>query len=130
MLIDQLNNSYTDCFSAIPVGIGQNNNEFIATDATDNVGLPHTVFEDFCKLNKQLVTGLMAEGIINFLKVIQIQKQQRTIARIAFILEAKRFDIRFQPSAIDQSCQGVMIRQMLHKLDKFLTLGYIDNINE
>ena len=54
--------------------------EFIPRAAAQEVGLRQTYFEELGKLDDDLVTQLMAVGVVDVLEVIQVNEEQRKAA--------------------------------------------------
>ena len=59
------------------VGFRQQQGEFLATQATEQVGVPFVQQDASGKFLQHFVANRMAELVIHFLEMIQIQHQQR-----------------------------------------------------
>jgi len=57
-------------FALIRTEIGQYHDEFIAAESGDGIALAHTLYKARCDLLQKLVTDVMAERVVEVLKII------------------------------------------------------------
>ncbi len=107
------------------VDLGQDHREFIATDARDRIRAAHTGTDSLCRFAQQLVSGVMAKPVIDFLEAIEINKQQRQRQAGA----GRVFDFAFQPvakqAAVRQAGQRVKVCASPDLLFRRFAFGHV-----
>ena len=63
--------------------INQHDNELVAPQTGDGVGLAHAGLETLCNLYQQPVACIMATAIVDALEIIQIDHQHGAIEMVA-----------------------------------------------
>ena len=66
--------------------VPEQNIEFVAANASDRVPWPHGLPEPGCNSGQKEIAGAVAEGIVDFLEMIQIDEEERE-----FLAEFPRF---------------------------------------
>lgn len=69
------NDSFTQEDRFCGRGLRQENGEFISTKSRHDVGSPNAVLEDFCDCQERIISGLVAETVIDRLEVINVDAQ-------------------------------------------------------
>ena len=68
-IVDALDRSR---FEPVLIGIDKTDNKLFPSPASDDVGTAKTRFEKFGDADEDIVSGLVAEGIVDRFKVVQI----------------------------------------------------------
>ena len=96
-------------------GVGevlQHDHEFVTPQPAQGVPFPDAGQDPPGGLDQQFVAGMMAEGVVHRLEVIQIQKQDGQPGILAPGLLDGMFRPQVQQHAVGQAGQGVMMRHV------------------
>ena len=94
------------------------NNKFVTANPGDDVRFADRTADLAGDLTKQQITGMVAEGVVDGLEVIQIDEHQADFVVRAFCLGQGMFKMHCQGKAVGQAGQGIMLGQIS---DAFLT---------
>jgi hypothetical protein len=101
----------------------QQNRELVAAQPPHRVGLAQAVAQQLRGLAHESVAGLMAEGVVHLLQVVQVQHQQRARVPVAaHQLDLQRQRLQEAP-AVEQAGQRVVFGQELELALERLALG-------
>ena len=80
---------------AVALELGQQHGEFVAAHARHGVGLAHAALNPARRLHQQQVAKIMAQGVVDFLEVVQVNEQNRQFTTTTPALA----DVPLQPVA-------------------------------
>jgi hypothetical protein len=104
---------------------GQNDDELVTAEASDGVFLAYTMRKSSRDLLQENVAGIMPQGVVKRLEVIQIDEQQSAMAGIAQTSGKVLLQAIEQKCAIGQRRQLIKEGQFPYSFFCLPTLGYI-----
>ena len=108
-----------------PGDLRQDQGEFVPSDAGDGVALPDAAPQPRRNRLQQLVAGGMAEGIVDVLEVIEVQKQHREHESVAMRPRESLLEAVEQKHPVGKPRQTVVMR---HVVDELLGLLALDGV--
>ena len=100
--------------------------ELVATEPHDDIAPPHRGRQAGRDLAEQVVSGGMAERIVDRLEPIEIETQQRQLTAAGSDLGEPQLEMLMKHRTVGQSGEDVMTRQMSDALLGDLALGDVD----
>ncbi len=98
-----------DVLGNVGVRIRQQDRELIAAEPGDRVGAAQAVAEQRGDRHDQAVSGLVAEGVVDGLEVVEVEHEQRAAVAIAIDVRHVAFEFCLEAAAIQQARERVMV---------------------
>ncbi len=96
--------------------------ELVAAEAGNAIALADAVDQHLGDLDQGLVTGLMAEGVVDHLKAVEVDEQHRGHVVVAADPVDRRLELAQEAAAVRQVDQDILMRQPVEQLDALLQL--------
>jgi hypothetical protein len=106
-------------------GIGHQHRELVAAQACDEVGIAHGAAHALRGLLQQRIAERMAEAIVDFLEVVQIQQQHQQQLPMALCGRAHGNEAVVEFGAVGQSGEAVFQCEPRGGFDAFLFFGRV-----
>ena len=100
-------------FKGLFAQVFQHHHEFIAAQASNGVAFAHTRFKTLRNLLQQQIADVMAEGVVEGLEIVQIDKQQRTFSTATRTGSQCLLQVDPEEPPVGQAGQRIIERQML-----------------
>ena len=102
--------------------IFQDHQEFVPAQSRHRIGDPHGSPQPACSLDQQLITKLVAEGIIDILEAVEVDEDESQPATVPLRPGNRVLHALFEHQAVGKTGQMIVIGQILDALVGFLAL--------
>src|SRR5712691_8547242 len=99
--------SRTNFFAAVKVSFSQEHGKLLTADARSEVYTARSLLQDLGDVPQHLVPGIVALGVVNCLKVIDVQHDQTERPSVTKRALDLALQLTFKAAAIRQSCQMI-----------------------
>src|SRR5512132_1970441 len=106
---------------------GNEHREFVAAEAGNRVSLPDAAADPLRDSAQQLIADRMAQGVVDYLEVVEIQKERRELLLGPVGLHNGHVEPVVEEEAVGHSGQGVVKSKMPDLLFGPLSLGEVDD---
>src|SRR5450759_3348050 len=108
-----------------PGDVGQDQGEFIAPDAGHRVGFAYLVPDPRGNGLQEFVAGGVPQGVVHRLELVQVEVQQRELARAAFGKTDRLTEPVVEQQPVRQAGEAVVMRNTLDALFHQLVFGNV-----
>ena len=110
---DFLHHGQREGFRIAAVGHGAGKDEFVSAETRDRCACGSNLAQPACHFGKQPVTDLVAEGVIDFLELVEVHPEQRQLF-VRLQLREHHRQIVVEASAVEQAGHYVGAGKRLH----------------
>src|SRR5258708_24577735 len=100
-------NTLSSCGCSLRIGIRQNHDEFLASESTGDVALAGIFVQRLRNAAQYAVAGIMAEGIVEALEMVEVQHQHAESCPISFAARHLPVERLFEKTPVVQSGQRI-----------------------
>src|SRR5258708_3294041 len=119
-----------DHYRLLAPGVGQDQSEFIPPDAGDRVRFPYLATDPGGNGFQELVAGVVSQGVVHRLELVQVEIQQRELAGVAFGEADRLLQPVVEQQAVRQAGEAVVMRYALDALLRQLMLRNVGGHRE
>ena len=130
LLGDQGDDVAGDVLRGGAISLGEQDGELVTAESGDQVGAPHPHPQQFGHRDDQLVTGAVAEGVVDLLEVVEVHHQQRSAGAVPLAQVEVALELLIEAAPVREPGQRVVLGQVCQLRLEAPTLGHVDRIEQ
>jgi hypothetical protein len=108
--------SLGDCGGCTTIRVGAKNNEFLAAVSGDRIARPQAVLDDAGDVAQNVVSSLVAMGVVNALEVVDVDEHRGQIGSVSTRLLSLDHTSMLKVASIVDACQRIRQPDSLQSL--------------
>ena len=130
VVADAVDDGSADPLGAVLVGVGEQDGELVAAQPRDHVGVADGAAQQAADGDQELVAGVVAEGVVDLLEVVEVEQQQRAARAVAPAPLEVALELGVEAAPVGQAGEHVVVDEVGEPVLVAAPLGDVDDVDQ